>query len=275
MGNTTAVSCLRARNDEGRRRIFLPLGGYSVIAVILFLLIWQGLSSCRVVNPFYLPGPLAILKSMAEAFASGEMVLHSKATLFRIMVGFCIGSSFGVALGILAGWFPKFYQIINPFVAATYPLPKIAILPLIIVYLGIGEQARILIISLAVFYIALVNTYAGVKNVEPTLIMAASNLGANTSQIFVKVILPGAMPMIAAGLRLGLGIAFLSAVMTEMIFANYGLGYYITNKGTLMDMCGVFGGLAVLALLSILFTFLMEWIISRLMPWSRNIRPIR
>jgi NitT/TauT family transport system permease protein len=248
---------------------------YSVLTVTGFLFLWQAIVSLRLVNPFFLPSPLAVAKTLIESLASGELIKHGSVTLGRIFHGFFWGALAGLCLGVPAGWSKKVYEAINPFIAATYPLPKIALLPLIIVYLGIGEMSRLVIISMAVFYVVLINTIAGVRNVDPILVMAAQDLGAKTLQVFRKVILPGALPMIFAGIRLGMGIAFLSTVVTEMIFGDKGLGYFLGLRGNMMDMTGIFAGLTLLGGLSILVTSCMEWVSRKTMPWSRDIQGIR
>jgi NitT/TauT family transport system permease protein len=256
-----------------RRRIrFSP---YSVITVILFLLLWQGIVSLRLINPFFLPSPLNVAKTLVETMGSGELLKHGAVTLVRIFHGFFWGALVGLCLGIPAGWSKKIYEAVNPFIAATYPLPKVALLPLIIVYLGIGEMSRLVIIAMAVFYVVMINTIAGVRYIDPILVMAAQDLGAKTMQIFKKVVLPGALPMIFAGLRLGMGIAFLSTVVTEMIFGDKGLGYFLGVRGNMMDMTGIFAGLTLLGGLSILVTTCMEWVSRKTMPWSRDIQGIR
>ena len=136
-------------------------------------------------------------------------------------------------------------------------------------------MSRLVIIAMAVFYVVLINTIAGVRQVDPILVMAAQDLGAKTIQIFKKVILPGALPMIFAGVRLGMGIAFLSTVVTEMIFGDKGLGYFLGVRGNMMDMTCIFAGLTLLGALSILVTTCLEWVSKKTMPWSRDIQGIR
>ncbi len=253
----------------------LKLSPYSVITVVGFVSLWQAIVSLRLVNPFFLPSPLSVAKALIETLGSGELAFHGGITLVRIFHGFFWGALIGLCLGIPAGWSNKIYEAINPFIAATYPLPKVALLPLIIVYLGIGEMSRLVIIALAVFYIVLINTVVGVRNVDPILVMAAQDLGAKTFQIFKKVIFPGALPMIFAGIRLGMGISFLSTVVTEMIFGDKGLGYFLGVRGNMMDMTGIFAGLTLLGGLSILVTMFLEWVSRKTMPWSRDIQGIR
>lgn len=253
----------------------LRISPYSVGTVLGFLFLWQAIVSFKLVNPFFLPSPLSVLKYLIEMIGSGELLFHAGVTLGRIFNGFFWGALIGLSLGIPAGWSTRIYEAINPFIAATYPLPKIALLPLIIVYLGIGEMSRLVIIGMAVFYVVLINTIAGVRQVDPILVMAAQDLGANTLQVFKKVILPGALPMIFAGVRLGMGIAFLSTVVTEMIFGDKGLGYFLGVRGNMMDMTGIFAGLTLLGGLSILVTTCLEWVSKKTMPWSRDITGIR
>lgn len=247
---------------------------YPVMSFIGFLLVWQAAVSVRLVNPFFLPSPLTVGKTLIETIGSGEILFHGGVTLGRIFHGFFWGGLAGLCLGIPAGWSKKVYESINPFIAATYPLPKVALLPLIIVYLGIGEMSRLVIISMAVFYTVLINTIAGVRTVDPVLVMVAQDLGAKTLQVFRKVVLPGALPMIFAGLRLGMGIAFLSTVVTEMIFGDKGLGYFLGIRGNMMDMAGIIAGLVFLGGISILVTSCLEWISKKTMPWSRDIHGI-
>jgi ABC-type nitrate/sulfonate/bicarbonate transport system permease component len=162
---------------------------------------------------------------------------------------------------------------LDPVISAVYVLPKIAILPLVMLVFGIGELSKIVIVGIASFFLVLINTTAGVRDIEPIFFEAGRNYGANRLQMFIHVIIPGALPIIFAGLRLSLGTALIVIIAAEFVAAKYGLGYLIWFSWQTLLTENMFAGLVIIMLLGAFFTSGLQAIEKWLMPWQRNERP--
>jgi len=202
--------------------------------------------------------------------ATGIIFKHILASLSRILWGFSIACILGVAVGISIGFFSIPEAVGNPIIAATFPIPKIAILPLLILWLGIGEASKVAVIALGVFFPMVINVYTGVKNVDPLLIKAALSLGSNRARVIRKVILPSILPMIFAGMKLGIGIALLLVVAAEMVAADAGIGFMILTAADLMQTKKLMVGLILLSLLGIFFNWLFQKLERLFIPWRQS-----
>src|SRR5437016_6636885 len=202
-------------------RIHLARAGLLLFLVGLWQLLWVwGL-------PAYVLGPVDIVKHFFAALGSEELYQHIGASLLRSLPGFAIGALLGVALGLLAGVTRALEQMVSPLVFLTYPVPKIVMLPLFMLWFGIGDVSKVLIIALACFYPAYINAYYGAKATPRILVWSARNMGASDAEIFRRVVLPGALPQIFAGMRVALALSFIVMFATEMINARSGLGHLI------------------------------------------------
>jgi len=241
----------------------------SLFSFMVILLLWEGVSRMAWVPPLFLPAPSAILSEGWIMLKTGVIFKHIFASLSRILWGFLIACSLGVMVGILTGFFSIPEAIGNPIIAATFPIPKIAILPLLILWLGIGEASKVAVIALGVFFPMVINVYTGVKNVDPLLIKAALSLGSNRARIIRKVILPSILPMIFAGMKLGIGIALLLVVAAEMVAADAGIGFMILTAADLMQTKKLMVGLILLSLLGIFFNWLFQKLERFFIPWKQ------
>lgn len=241
----------------------------SLISFCLILLVWEFVSWRQWVPPLFLPAPSAILAEGWAMIKTGLIFKHILASLGRILWGFLIACSLGIGVGILIGFFSIPEAVGNPIIAATFPIPKIAILPLLILWLGIGEASKVAVIVLGVFFPVVINIYTGVKNVDPLLIKAALSLGSNRTRIIRKVIFPSILPMIFAGMKLGMGIALLLVVAAEMVAADAGIGFMILNAADLMETKKLMVGLVILSLLGIFFNWLFQRLERMFIPWKK------
>jgi ABC-type nitrate/sulfonate/bicarbonate transport system permease component len=195
------------------------------------------------------------------------MAVHIATSLRRIVLGFGLGALGGVTVGLAVGVFSLAEAIGTPLIAATFPIPKIALLPLLILWLGIGEASKVAVIMLGVFFPMAINTYTGVRHADPLLIRAAVSFGAGRWSVIRKVLLPSALPMIFAGLKLGAGTSLLLLVAAEMIAASSGIGYLILNAQNLMETTTLMVGIVLLSLLGLAS----HWLLGRLeraaLPW--------
>lgn len=168
----------------------------SALSVIVLLIIWELICRAGIVSPLFLPSPTGILSALADMVAGGEIAASLAASMYRIILGFVLGSVIGLAVGLFTGTSALIDRIGSPIVNALYPIPKIALLPLFILWLGIGELSKVTIIALGVFFPVAMNTYSGVKNVDPLLIKVAVSFNATRWMTLKKVVLPAALPMI-------------------------------------------------------------------------------
>lgn len=239
------------------------------LAFTIIIVLWEAISRSGLISPLYLPAPTAIIASAYEMTLSGELISNLKASLTRVLVGFSIGSISGIILGLFLGVSRIADASVSPLVYALYPIPKIALLPLIILWLGIGEISKIMIIALGVFFPVLINTYAGVKGVESLYIKVALSFKTSRINMLKKVIIPGALPVIFAGLKLGAGTSLLLLVAAEMIAAKEGIGAMVLHYGDLMLTTKLMVGVVVLSLLGITFNQLLKMIEKRIIIWRR------
>jgi NitT/TauT family transport system permease protein len=241
-------------------------------ALGLLGLAWEAVARLQWVPALFLPAPSAVLVEAGRMAWSGELGRHVAISLVRVGAGFGLGAAAGTALGLVLGSSSVLWAIGNPLIAATYPIPKIALLPLMILWLGIGEAPKVAMIALGVFFPVVINAYAGVQGTDPLMVKAARSLGAGRWQVVLKVILPSALPTILAGYRLGAGIALLLVVSAEMINATAGIGFLILHSGDLMLTAKLMVGLATLSLLGLASTWGLRAIEAWLVPWREDRR---
>lgn len=239
------------------------------LSVIVFLLAWEIIVRWRGIAPIFLPAPSSIFFYLGRMIGDGSMEYHLGVTLLRIFAGFFIAALSGVALGLLMGMSRIVARVADLWIAALYPLPKISLIPLLIIWLGTGEAYRVVISAITAFFPIVISTYAGICQADRGLIKAAKDLGANTRQIQFKVIIPAAMPSILSGLQLGMGVTIILIVAAEMIggSSQSGMGYLLINAGQVMETEKVFASLVVLAVMGAVIIKLQQWVDRRVAPW--------
>lgn len=240
----------------------------SAASLLVLVIFWELLCSLNIVSSLFLPSPSQILLALKDMLLSNELAVSLSASLYRILLGFSIGSALGLAVGLCTGISSLGDRMITPLINGLYPIPKIALLPLFILWLGIGELSKITIIATGVFFPVAMNTYAGVKNIDPLLIKVAVSFNASRWLIMKSVILPSALPMIFTGLRLAAGTSLLLLVAAEMIAAQVGIGALILHYGDLMITDHLMAGVIVLSLLGIIFNYILQWLEKKLVPWK-------
>jgi ABC-type nitrate/sulfonate/bicarbonate transport system permease component len=239
------------------------------LTVIAVIAAWELLVRVRGIPAVYLPAPSSILRYLIAMIADGSLAFNLGVTLLRIFVGFAVAAVFGIAIGLFMGMWRPFASIANLWIAALYPLPKIALIPLMIIWLGTGESYKIVISAITAFFPIVISTYAGIQQVDPGLINAARDLGADTRQIQLQVVIPAAIPSIFAGLSLGMGITIIMIVAAEMIggSSQSGMGYLLISAGQVMATEKVFASLIVLAIAGGVIIKAQDLIFARIAPW--------
>jgi ABC-type nitrate/sulfonate/bicarbonate transport system permease component len=204
----------------------------SAIAVIVFIGVWQFVTSAGIVERIFLASPLAIAEVAYEQFfVTGDIYPNILVSLKEAALGFGLAIFFGVLLGLGMGRFDRLRRVMEPFVMALYSTPSVALLPLFVLWLGIGLWSKVLIVFLGGIFAILVNTMAGVRGVNPRLIETARAFTATQAEIFLYVILPAATPYIVAGIRLAIGRILISVFVAELYASNEGIGFVITQAG--------------------------------------------
>ena len=240
----------------------------SVVSILCLLVIWELICQSGIVSSLFLPAPTAIISALLQMIADGEIGVSLAASLYRILAGFFIGSLLGLAVGLVTGTSALMDKIGTPIVNAIYPIPKIALLPLFILWLGIGELSKVTIIALGVFFPVAMNTYSGVKNVDTLLLKVAASFNASWWMTMKSVVLPNALPMIFAGLCLAAGTSLLLLVAAEMIAAQVGIGALILHYGDLMITDRLMAGVIVLSLLGLVFNLILQFLERKAIPWK-------
>jgi NitT/TauT family transport system permease protein len=242
------------------------------LTVVAVVLAWEALVRWRGIAPIYLPAPSSVAVYLWRMIADGSMPYHLGITLLRIFVGFALAAVGGVALGVVMGMSRTVARVADVWIAALYPLPKISLIPLLIIWVGTGEAYKIVISAVSAFFPIVISTYSGIRQTDRGLIKAAKDLGANARQIQLKVVIPAAIPSIFAGLHLGMGVAIILVVAAEMIggSSQSGMGYLLINSGQVMETEKVFASLVVLAVVGAVVIKLQQWTDRLVAPWAHR-----
>jgi NitT/TauT family transport system permease protein len=215
---------------------------------------WEVVVVAAHLNPIYLPRPTHILIALLAMFKTGDLLSDLLATLGRIFGGFAISLVIGTLLGIWMATSERVSAIADNFIAALYPLPKVTLIPLLIIWLGTGGPFMLTISALGAIFPIVINTVLGIRQCDPGLILAARDLGATNRQIISMVLLPSAVPSIFAGVRLGIGVSIILVVAAEMVVGKVGLGARLYLAGQVLETEQVFAVLIVLAILGVAVT---------------------
>jgi ABC-type nitrate/sulfonate/bicarbonate transport system permease component len=240
-------------------------GGWIALAAAIAL--WQLADSTGIVNPLFLPAPLSIARAIYQLAISGALWHHLSYSLMRIGVGWVLGTAAGVAVGFAIGLSSLARSIGITFISALFPIPKIALLPLLILWLGIGEEPKIATIALGVFFSTAISVYSGVDAVPRNLIQMAQSFNVPFSTIVRSVIWPGALPSILSGFRITASVALLLVVSAEMIGAEYGIGAFVLQAGNLMQTDQLLAGVVILSVFGLAVGRLINLLETRLLHW--------
>lgn len=264
------------KTTAARRRLRWPFSrsfSLSLLSLALLLLIWWSVTALELISPLFLPAPQQVLSKLLliaspQGFMDATLWQHLAASLTRMLVALFAAAVIGIPVGIAMGLSPAVRGLLDPLIELYRPVPPLAYLPLMVIWFGIGETSKILLIYLAIFAPVTLSTLAGVRNTQQVRIRAAQSLGANRWQLLRWVILPGALPEILTGLRIGLGVGWSTLVAAELIAATRGLGFMVQSAGEFLATDVVLAGIAVIALIAFTLELGLRALQRRLTPWN-------
>lgn len=242
----------------------------SVLSPLTLLIVWELLARVHAIDTRLFSSPSLIIQSFVPLLLSGELVYNTAVSVQRVILGFIVGALPGIVLGVSMGLSPLVRSAVEPMIAATYPIPKLAIMPLILLVFGLGETSKVFTIAIGVFYLVVINTMAGVLNIDKIYLDVARNFGASRRDFYLTVAFPGALPMIFAGLKLGMGMALILIVAAELSAAKAGVGWMIWRAYDMFDIEQMFVALIVLSVLGYIFSLLLDAVERRVVPWKQS-----
>jgi ABC-type nitrate/sulfonate/bicarbonate transport system permease component len=239
---------------------------------VVVVIVWELVADLRWVDPLFLPRFSGVLVTLwIGLFQTGFLMTDAATSLMRAFVGLVIGGSVGVVLGTLMGQFRPVRQFLDPLVSFLFPMPKMALFPIIMVLLGLGESSKIAVVAISTFFPVAINTYTGIRNVDKFLIWNALSKGANQLQLLTWVLIPAAAPFIFAGFRVAASLSFLVTVSVEMLQSNNGLGYRILFARSIYEPEIMYAALLLVALLGFSVDRVVRIIGRRLLVWQETI----
>ena len=239
----------------------------TIASPIFLLLLWEFLSRTGLIDIRFFPPPSAIVGTFWGMIASGEIASHISVSLYRIFLGFLLGVIPGVVIGLLMGLYSPIRHFVSPIVMALMPIPTLALLPIIIILFGIGDLSKVVTIAGSVFFPVVINTVAGVINIDSIYIDVAKNYGAGKVNFFFKIALPGALPVMLEGIQMGQAIALLTIVAAEMMGATSGIGYLIWTSYKAFLLQEMYVGLILISFFGYLFSLTLRGIQKKILPW--------
>lgn len=242
----------------------------SILSPLTLLVLWEAAACLELLDTRLLSSPSLILQAFFPLLLSGELLYNTWVSVVRVILGFLAGAIPGILLGMSMGLSPLVRSAIEPMIAATYPIPKLAIMPLILLIFGLGETSKIFTIAIGVFYLVVINTMAGVLEIDKIYLDVAKSFGANRKDFYLTVALPGALPLIFAGLKLGMGMALILIVAAEMSAAKAGVGWMIWRAYDMFAIEQMFTALITLSLLGYIFTLVLDYLERWVLPWKHS-----
>lgn len=234
---------------------------------IFLLLLWEILARLGYIDERFFPAPTQIFMKMRGMVLDGELWSHIYWSLQRLTFGFVLGGLPALVLGIVMGLNRKVFAFIDPLISATYPIPKSSILPLALLIFGLGEGSKVFMVAIGVFYPILINASAGVRGINPIYLDVAKSFRASSWKVFSRIALPGALPVILTGVRLGVGMGLVLIAIAEMVGAKSGLGFMIWSSWETFDVEKMYVGLFCIAIIGFMLNLILNIVEKILVPW--------
>jgi NitT/TauT family transport system permease protein len=242
-------------------------------AVVLVLTLWELSGSRKWIDPLFTSSPSRILRAARDLFASGEIWNDLRVSGIEFALGYLLAIATAIPLGIACGWYPRVSHVLDPFLSALYATPRVALFPLVLIWFGIGIWSKVVLVYLGALFPILINTVTGVRTSDPRLLKAGRSFGATDLQLFRTVVVPGSIPFIISGLRLGVGRALVGIVVGEMAAATAGIGFLITVAGSSFQTDKVMVGVLIIAAAGMVSMDLLGSLERRFDRWRPAVNP--
>lgn len=269
MGN--GVNNLRTAKGPAALSQLLLQGFFRIAAFLVLILVWQVISWSNIVAPNLLPSPATVFNTFVELLLRGGLMTHVMASAQRVVTGVIIGVTLAVPIGFILGWYKGAGKFLDSLINFMRALPPIALVPLVVVYMGIGESARLTVLVYAAFFSAVVVTYEGIVGLEPIYFRAARVMGATSGEIFFKVVLPLALPHILTAFRVALGVSWATLVAAELVAAQQGLGAMIQNASNFFQIPTIYVGIILIGLTALIMDQLLRVVINHFVSWRETV----
>lgn len=240
---------------------------FGLLSILIVLLLWELICRAGLVNLNLLPPPSQIAPALWKILASGSFIVPLGQTLSMLAIGYTIACVAGVGLGLLLGCSDAAYGLLEPLIEVIRPIPKPALIPAMVVFLGIGAEMKITIVALATLFPVLINTLQGVRGVDPILLATARTLGCSRFETIRKIILPAALPMILTGMRVSLGMGLVLVILAEMLAAETGIGFLILDMQRSFQVRPMYAWIVILAAIGLVLNVVFEMVEDRAVPW--------
>ena len=241
--------------------------GFGLLSILGAMLLWELICRAGLVNLSLLPPPSQIAPALWKILASGSFLTPLGQTLGMLLIGYTIACMAGVALGLLMGCSDYLYGLLEPLVEVIRPIPKPALIPAMVVFLGIGAGMKITMVALAALFPVLINTLQGVRGVDPVLLATARTLGCSRLATIRKIILPASLPMILTGMRVSLSMGLVLVILAEMLAAESGIGFLILDLQRSFQVRPMYAWIVILAAVGLTLNMLFELVEDRAVPW--------
>jgi NitT/TauT family transport system permease protein len=252
---------LRARRRERLMSIGSPVG---------LLLAWEAAAQFNLIDTRFFPAPSAIIAVMIEMLKSGELLEHILISMQRIVLGFLVGGVPAIILGVVMGISRPVRALVDPLIVATYPIPKSSLLPFILLIFGLGEMSKVVMVAIGVFFPVAINATAGVLQINPIYLDVGKSFKASRWDTFRTIALPGALPFIMTGVKLGAGLALILIAIAEMVGAKSGIGYMIWSAWETFAVAKMYVGLFVIALIGFAISFILNEVERWVIRWKAD-----
>lgn len=267
LAESTGSGIMELKNTVNLVKLWLQ----RLLAIIAFLLIWEIAPRIGLVDPVFIPSVSDVFLALVKLILSGELLMHASISLKRSFIGFALAIAIAIPLGFAVGWFRTFDKYIDPLLQTFRQIPTLALYPVFIILLGIGEASKIGIITKAALWVILLNTINGVRSVDPLLIKSARSMGVSHFDMFKKVVLPAAIPSVFTGLRLAGTISLLVLISAEMLGARSGLGFALTSFQLTFMIPEMYAMIVSLTILGLGINYSLLWVEKKVSHWKEEL----
>lgn len=238
-----------------------------LLPFVVVIAFWQLLHVTGIVSPSLLPSPMEVVRAGIRLYGRGELMGHLVTSTLRVMIGVVVGVTLAIPVGFALGWYAGLRNFLDPLINFFRALPPIALVPLVVVYVGIGEAGRLFVLVYASFFPATIVIYEGITSIESIYVRAARVMGANSAEMFRKVVFPFALPHVLTAFRVALGVAWATLVAAELVAARIGLGAMIQNASNFFQIPTIFLGIIIIGVIALFMDAALRFVIARFVTW--------